>query len=366
VTNAGLHVALLNFAYWPEVQRGNERIVHDLAGGLAKRGNQVSVVTSHPSRPRRTSEDGVDVVRLWRPPDRLLTARRIQENLTHVPSAYLELRRSRPQIGHAFFITDALATSRWAGRYRGKSVYTMTGIAGRHNVSNVRGRRRLFEIATRCSDAVTVLSEAAQDQMWRWLGVEAHVIYPGVDTTRFTPGDRAPVPTIACAADPADPRKRVDLLVRAFSRVKADRPDAELLLVEPTDSRLASQLSLVPGVRLLSRGPETAAAMFRAAWASALCSYAEAFGLVVIESLACGTPVVGTRDGAIPEIVDRPERGVLFAGDDEREVARALLDGLELGGDAATSAACVDRAQCFSVERTTDAHEALYREVLSS
>ncbi len=45
--------------------------------------------------------------------------------------------------------------------------------------------------------------------------------------------------------------------------------------------------------------------MFRRAWVGVFSSLQEAFGMVLVESLACGTPVVGAGDGAIPEIIDR-------------------------------------------------------------
>ena len=357
--------ALMNFGYWPEVQRGNERIVHDLAVELARRGHRPSIITSHPGRPAQTTEEGVRVVRNWRPPDAPLRLRRVQENLTHLPFSYLQLRRSLPDVAVAFFLTDAVAAARWSRETGRPAVYSFTGIFGRENVSNVRLRRRMIEIATRETDAVLALSEAARDSIWRWLSIEARVIHPGVDLSRFEPGDRAPVPTIGCAADAADGRKRVPLLVAAFALVRKELPNAELLLVEPGDHELADELREAPGVRLMPRGIDTAQTIFQSSWASVLPSEREAFGLVLIESLACGTPVVGTRDGAIPEIIDRPEIGRLFEGD-ERDLAEALLETLDLIDDASVPGACRSRAGDFSIERSATAHEDLFRELLEA
>jgi phosphatidylinositol alpha-mannosyltransferase len=359
-----LDVALLNFGYWPEVQRGNERSVHDLAVELVERGSSATILTSHPGRPSRAIEEGVSVVRSWRPPERLLRMRKIHQNLTHVPFSYRELCRGGFDIAHAFFITDALASTRWAARTGRPAVVTLTGILTRANLSGVRLRKQLLEIAAERSDAVLAVSKANRDAIRRWLGIEARVIYPGVDLAGFSRGKRAPHPTIACAADPGDPRKRVDLLVRAFARVRRDRPDAELLLIRPRDPDLARSLGEREGVRLLPEAVDTAATMFRSAWVSALCAHSEAFGLVLVESMACGTPVVGARDGGVPEIVDRPEVGRLFGGDDEQEVARALLEALELADSPGTAAACRDRAADFSAGNSAEAHISLYRELL--
>ena len=107
------------------------------------------------------------------------------------------------------------------------------------------------------------------------------------------------------------------------------------------------------------------ATVFREAWASGLTSYNEAFGLVLVESLACGTPVFGARDGGVSEIVDSAAVGRLFEGDDEREVARAMLETLELAGDPATAAACRARAEAFDSRSAAVAHLELYRELMS-
>ena len=357
--------ALLNFGYWPEVQRGNERIVHDLAVELARRGHSPVIVTSHSGRRTESAEEGVRVVRNWRPPDLPLRLRRFQENLTHLPFSYRELTGSNPDLAVAFFPTDAVAASRWGRKAGRPAVFSFTGIFGRENVSNLRLRRRILEVAALETDAVLALSEAARDSIWRWLSVEARVIYPGVDLSRFGPGDRAPVPTIGCAADAGDGRKRVPLLVRAFTQVRKQRLDAELLLVEPTHRNLAAELRGTPGVRLVPRGVDTAQTIFQNSWASALPSKREAFGLVLIESLACGTPVVASNDGAFPEIIDRPEVGQLFDGD-ERDLATALLETLDLADNPSVSEACRSRAGDFSIERSGESHENLFRELLAS
>ena len=78
--------------------------------------------------------------------------------------------------------------------------------------------------------------------------------------------------------------------------------------------------------------------------------------MVVVESLATGTPVVGTRDGAIPEILNSPEIGRLFDPGEDAQVEPTNLDGLvqalrealELSRDPATAAHCRKRAEELS------------------
>ena len=357
-------VALLNFGYWPEVRRGNERLVHDLAGGLRDLGERPRIITSHPGRPTRTVEEGIPVIRHWRPPEAPLRLRRFQDHLTHVPLSYAELRRGDDDLAHAFFPSDGLAACRWARREDRPAVFTFTGIPQRNNLSNARLRLRILERILAESDQVLVLSSAARDGAWRWLGIEPRVINPGVDLSAFRPGRPPEDPTIACAADPGDQRKRVALLVAAFGRLRREVPNARLLLMEPRDPALSRELGRVAGVELHSGGADPSAEMFGRATVSALCSEHEAFGLVLIESLACGVPVVGTRHGAIPEVVDRPEVGRLFDAGDSGGLARALRETLELASAPGTAAACRARAEEFSAERTAREHRTLYRELL--
>ena len=151
---------------------------------------------------------------------------------------------------------------------------------------------------------------------------------------------RAAEPTIVCAAAVDEPRKRVNLLVEAFALVRRELPEARLVLNRPREPALVAHLGLVPGLELrdLDERADLAAA-YREAWVSVLPSTHEPLGLVLVEALACGTPVVGTDAYGIPEVIDRPEVGRLFDGGAD-ELVRALFEAVELTGDPATVDAC--------------------------
>jgi glycosyltransferase involved in cell wall biosynthesis len=88
-------------------------------------------------------------------------------------------------------------------------------------------------------------------------------------------------------------------------------------------------------------------------------SWPEPFGLVAIESLACGTPVIARRAGALPEIIRDGIDG--FLGDDVTAMAFKVDRVADLDR-AAIRESVIDR---FSVERMTDGYEAIYRERLA-
>lgn len=364
--DGALRIALLNAWYWPEVRRGSERVVHDVAMDLMALGHRPRLLTSHAGPPRRSVEDGLPVFRSWRPPDVLLRARNVQEALTHVPFSYLALRAGDDDVAHAFFATDALAAVEWGRRSGRPAVFSFMGVPQREAMANRRMKLRILERVTAGADAVVVLSEVARDAMWRWLGVEARIVHPGVDLARFTPGGpRAEQPTIVCAGDIGDQRKRADLLVAGFARVQRARPQARLVLMRPSDSAVQERYA-GDGVEFADLDSGEVPGLFREAWVSGLTSYDEAFGLVLVESLACGTPVFAARDGGGREIVDRPAVGSLFDGDSPEAVASAMLECLELAEDPATASACRERAEDFDTLSGTRAYEALYRELIAS
>jgi glycosyltransferase involved in cell wall biosynthesis len=354
-------IALLNFAFWPEVQRGSERIVHDLAADLLARGHRPRLITSHPGASTATTEDGFEIVRNRRPPEAPLRLRRFQDNLTHVPLSYITLRRDDDELAHAFYHTDALASVAWARKTGRPSVFSYMGIPSRATATYKRGRMKILEHVIDNSDAVIGLSRTACDALWRWWGVEARLIYPGVDLSGFASvnGERAEHPTIACAASPDDGRKRVPLLVEAFARVRTERPRARLVLMRPSSPRLQQQLA-GDGIEFFEPSPEAVAEVFANAWVSALPSKDEAFGLVVVESLATGTPVVAANEAGPAEILDRDGLGALFDEPTAEAVAGALLEALELDEPELAR----NRAADFTSARCAIEHEQLYQELL--
>lgn len=365
---APLQVALLTPCYWPEVRRGTERFARDLGDGLLLRGHAPTLITSHRGLPRRAEEAGLPVLRLPRPPHRYLVGRGYESYVTHVPFSYLALRRGNYDLAHALYPSDGLAAGRWGRRTGRPTVLTYMGVPETTWLDARHGRRRILERAVASCDAVVVLSRHAADVLRQSLDHNPHVIAPGVDLDAFVPtAQRSATPTIICPAVPDEPRKNVALLIEAFSLVRGRHRDASLILSRPRNRRPTGIPADVPGVRWLDLDDRaTLARAYAEAWVGVLPSVGEAFGLVLVEALACGTPVVGYGHAAIPEIIDRPQVGRVFDQLTPQALADALLKTLPMAEDPATVAACRARAEDFSTDRCTESYLAVYDHLLGS
>ncbi len=148
------------------------------------------------------------------------------------------------------------------------------------------------------------------------------------------------------------PRKGVDLLIRTVARIQPKYPELHLALVgqvpvgEPHDHRvyyeaLARELGIADRVRFVGFMSDVRPAV-RDFDILVLPSLQEPFGRSVIEAMALGTPVVASRVGGIPEIIEHEWDGLLVTPGDEKELGRALE---RLLADAALRVRLAEAAQ---------------------
>jgi D-inositol-3-phosphate glycosyltransferase len=171
---------------------------------------------------------------------------------------------------------------------------------------------------------------------------------PGVDLDMFRPGPAAAArqrlglpagASVLLFVGRIQPLKAPDVLLRAVARLLAEQPSLRERLVvavvgglsgsglaHPDSLRgLARELGLSDVVRFTDPVPQPALAdWYRAADLTVVPSYSESFGLVAIESQACGTPVVAAAAGGLRTAVRDGVSGVLVDGHDPGDYAAVL------------------------------------------
>lgn len=359
-----MRIALLHPTYWPEVRRGSERLIHDLGVALSGRGHEVTLLTTHGAARSITIEDEIRVDRARRLPQKG-PLRWYEHHITAIPPAITRLVRGHFDVAHAFFPVEswaALAARRLGGP---PVVSTLHGIPDREYLVKRRYRLEMLDRAAREAAEVSVLSEAASAEFERYFGRRPVVLPGGIAGSSFsraaTPADQ---PTILCAASLGDPRKRGPLLLEAFDRLRAEMPEARLQVVRTPDPVLSTGRVELPEGAVWVDGDDTSALadLYSRATVSVLPSVDEAFGLVLIESMAAGTPVVAARSGACPEIVDDGVSGVLFEPDDPASLADALKRGLALA-ETGVRDACLSSAAQWDWSTVADRYEEVYQRV---
>ncbi len=363
-----MRIGLFHPTYWPEVRRGSERVVHDLAVSLIARGHEVDVVTAHRGAPCTAVEGGVRVVRCRRPPE-LPGAGLYEFHLANAPNVWRELRRGDFDLVHTFFPVDSWVAVRARRRGGPPVVATLHGVPTRPYLVARRRRLQMLREVAEGADRCTVLSEAAARPFSAYLLRRPLVLPPGVVfdhvATRVPRSER---PTLLCTASLGDPRKRGPLLFRAFDLLRKHCPEVRLLVIRGRDPILSRERVELPEgaewIEISSEGDQLAR-LYASAWASVLPSVEEAFGLVLTESLAAGTPVVADRSGAGPEIITSAAVGRLFRPDDEADLSRAMAAVLELGSRPETAEHCRRRAADYDWDSLVKRYEDVYESVLA-
>ncbi len=206
---------------------------------------------------------------------------------------------------------------------------------------------------------------------------DIRVIGNGVDPARFFPSDRAEARrqlglpkeerVIVCVAA-LQPVKGHEVLFRALQRLTKIFPSVQLYLLGDGPLRssledLSQSLQLGGQIHFAGACPnEHLRPWYSAADVSCLVSSREGWPNVVLESLACGTPVVATRVWGTPEILKSPDLGVLVQQDAD-SIAAGLEQAIQREWDRENLVAYA-RSRDWSV--VGQEVEAYFREVLSA
>jgi glycosyltransferase involved in cell wall biosynthesis len=183
-------------------------------------------------------------------------------------------------------------------------------------------------------------SRAMQDRLWPDVVKYApqslpYTVHNAVDMDSFTfaPWPEEPPYRIGIVANFAPFKRHEDFLRMAAEMVRS-RQDLEFWIVgDDTEGsgrrmvleQLAGELDITSYIRFLGHRSDIPDIM-RQLHLLVVPSQFEPFGRVVIEAMACGRPVIGSRDGGIPEIIDDGKTGSLVEVGDYAEFSRAALD----------------------------------------
>jgi glycosyltransferase involved in cell wall biosynthesis len=227
--------------------------------------------------------------------------------------------------------------------------------------------KRMIEWAARRAAGSIGVCAALMDVLrgWGHDPAKLHTLRNGVDLERFRPLPQGQVRAeLGVGGEPLllsvghlIERKGHHVAIEALAKLAKARPDARLVIIGEGEERaaltaLAARLGVADKVRLTGSLPNTELLKwYSAADVLLLCSSREGWANVLLESMACGTPVVATDIWGTPEVVAAPEAGRLVA---ERTGAAfaAGVEALLTGG--VDRAATRRYAEGFSWQATTD------------
>jgi glycosyltransferase involved in cell wall biosynthesis len=195
--------------------------------------------------------------------------------------------------------------------------------------------RMQARVARRIPTLITVSDNSARDLAGEF-GVRpanVRVVPVGVDTTTFAPPTSPRVPGRIVAVSSSDsPMKGVRVLLEAVAKLGTER-DVELVVVgqpkaDGPVARAVDDLGIGDAVRFVTGLSDPALAeLFGSAEVSVVPSLYEGFSIPAVEALACRTPLVASRAGALPEVVG--DCGVLVEPGNPSALAGALAELLD-------------------------------------
>lgn len=293
-------------------------------------------------------------------------------------SVFLTARRLRSSgfrydlIDAHYYYPDGVATAMVAG-FLGKP-FTITARGSDINVlTRFALPRRWIRWAAGKAAASIAVSEALGNRLIK-LGVngeKVHVLRNGVDLEHFVPKHRGQSKarfgvgecTLLSVGNLVD-LKGHDLVIRAMTRL----PECDLLIVGEGEAResleaLAASLDIDGRIKFLGAVPQPDLVdIYNAAEILVLASSHEGMPNVVLEAMACGTPVVATEVGGVPEVVSSPAAGALVR---KRDVESIVAGISQLLAAYPEPGATRRHAESFGWKNTIVGLDALFSAIVS-
>jgi N-acetyl-alpha-D-glucosaminyl L-malate synthase BshA len=365
---------------------GSGIIATELGKALAARGHRVHILSS--DMPARFGEyqPGLFFHRvetpaypLFREPQYLLS---LANKIVQVSrDEQLEIVHAHYAIPHA--TAGYLARQILAAGHRACVPKVITTLHGT-DITLLGSDRSYSETVAFCieqSDGVTAVSESLKADTYRELGVrhDIRVIPNFLDCAIHRRRDAADLrrrlapkgEKLLIHVSNFRPVKRVPEVVEIFAAVRR-QVDARLLMVGdgpelPEASQLARSLGVAADVEFLGEQDQVVQ-LLSASDVFLLPSAQESFGLAALEAMACEVPVVASRVGGLPEVIDQGVTGFLHPIDDLAGMAESavhLLTDPEMHRRAAQAARRVAQER-YCDSKIVPVYEAYYSEILKS
>ena len=367
---------------------GSGIVATELAKALAVRGHQVRLISTDP--PFRLGEIQAGLVfhevktpgyPLFREPQFLLS---LANKLVEVSREFrLDVIHAHYAIPHAVAAYLARQILSSSGReHVPRVVTTLHGT----DVTLIGSDPSYSETVAFCvdqSDGVTAVSDSLRQDTFRQLPMTADIrVIPNfLDcqqhrrlsdekmASRYRAGD--PAMKLIVHVSNFRPVKRAEAVVEIFRRIR-EQMNARLLLIGdgpdlPLARRVSRECGIGQDVEALGE-QEQVVPLLSVADLFLLPSAKESFGVASLEAMACGVPVVASRVGGLPEVIEHGVSGFLHPENDLQAMADS---GIRLLTDPALHARIVAGGlkavhERFSVDAVVPQYEALYHEVLAN
>jgi N-acetyl-alpha-D-glucosaminyl L-malate synthase BshA len=364
---------------------GSGIIATELGKRLASRGHRVHVLSSDMPARLGDYQPGLSFHRveapmypLFREPHYLLS---LANKIVHVSrDERLDIVHAHYAIPHA--TAGYLARQILAQTCDGEVPRVVTTLHGTDItlLGNDRSYSEIVRFSIQESDGVTTVSESLKADTYRELGVscDIRVIPNFLDCSAYRRRDVSPLRAklapenqrILIHVSNFRPVKRAAAVVEIFARIRRDMPARLLMVGDGPDLAEATRLSRALGVgddvEFLGEQDQVVP-LLSAADVFLLPSVQESFGLAALEAMACGVPIVASRIGGLPEVVEDGVAGFLHPPHDLAAMATStfrLLTDEPLHARMSQAASDSARAR-FCDDRIVPLYEAFYEEILA-
>ena len=408
-----MRILVVTQSFFPDVDGGSGRVVFELARRLRSRGHEITLVGERCGQhmPSVAEMDGMRIVRYGSPlMGQVLPYTFTSPLLVHAAANSL-FRKDRFDLVWCHHYSPGLGGIILAGQKGIPALFTYhasrhvewTSRAGQPRRFNSVLSRALFrwwadvaygraslQIEKKClekSDRITVLSDFSRRQMQSIhprQALKVEVIPGGVDTERFRPASDIPGLRSALGL-PSDAyilltvrrlirRMGLENLIDAVKIVLKSEPNTQLIicgkgyLMQSLEERV-SRSGLAESVKLLGYVEDGLLPDYYAAsdlFVLPTLSL-EGFGMVTLEALACGTPVLGTAVGATPEILGGLDPDLILDGVEPEYIARGVLEQKRRGDTEHVRARCRQYVEeNFRWDSVTDKMERTMAELVTN